>query len=132
MAVHMSPAFRLLLTTKNVFLRRNCVVYSVEQIRSVRALRRKPIRVLFPEKEAETTRNQSKSVVERKSKERRAEPKVLSSSAEKETRSWREETSAPKERTQENSVKYALSSGSNHGPEGLCFEKASPGDKRLA
>lgn len=123
----MSPAFRLLLTTKNVFLRRNCVVYSVEQIRSVRALRRKPIRVLFPEKEAETTRNQSKSVVER-----RAEPKVLSSSAEKETRSWREETSTPKERTQENSVKYALSSGSNHGPEGLCFEKASPGDKRLA
>ncbi|XP_070826745.1 rRNA methyltransferase 3A, mitochondrial [Chaetodon trifascialis] len=126
MAAYMRGVICLLSIERNAFLTRGNGI--VESKRYVRGLRRKPVRVLFPENETGNVRKpmpQSQPAGQNVKRER--EVKVTA------TTKHHEERDFGKARGNvQSAVKDAYVTVSKDLTDGLRFERAFPGDKRLA
>lgn len=121
MAAYMRSVICLVSIERNAFLTRGSGVF-VESKRYVRGLRRKPVRVLFPEEETDKVIKPAPAGLKREK-----EARVTA------TTRHLEERDSVKKRSDINvqsTVKYAAVAKDQI--DGLRFERAFPGDKRLA
>ncbi|XP_036944267.1 rRNA methyltransferase 3A, mitochondrial [Acanthopagrus latus] len=130
MAAYMRGVICLLSTERNAFMSRGSGVI-VESKRYVRGLRRKPVRVLFPEDETVD--------VDVKESTRQSQPAGLNVKREREVKvtaapsRHQEESDFVKARSNvQSAVKDAHVTGTKDQVDGLRIERAFPGDKRLA
>lgn len=129
MAAYIRGVICLLSTERNAFLTRGSGVI-VESKRYVRGLRRKPVRVLFPE--------DGTVDVDVKQLTRQSQPAGLNVKREREAKvtaktRHQEESDFVKTRSNvKSAVKDAHVIGIKDQVDGLRFERAFPGDKRLA
>lgn len=123
MAAYMRRVICLVSTERNAFLTRGSGV-AVESKRYVRGLRRKPVRVLFPESETgKVLKPPPQSQPAELNVKREKKPKVTSA------------TRHPEERDSVSvqwAIKHAQVSVAKDHIDGFRFERALPGDKRLA
>ncbi|KAM9359055.1 rRNA methyltransferase 3A, mitochondrial [Symphorus nematophorus] len=130
MAAYMRSVICLVPTGRNALFTRGSGIF-VESKRHVRALRRKPVRVLFPENETDkvvkaTPQSQpAEQIIKKRKREREA--KVTS------TTRYHDESDFVKARSHvQSAVKDAPGTVTKDHIDGLRFERAFPGDKRLA
>lgn len=118
MATYMSSVMNLLSSQRNVFLRGGNG-FTVEAKRYVRGLKRRPVKVLFQEKEAEKIPKTRPSAAVQKEKEVKVTSRAQHQRAESDF-------------LKATSIKFPYVDASKDQIDGLRFERAFPGDKRLA
>ncbi|XP_023127829.2 rRNA methyltransferase 3A, mitochondrial [Amphiprion ocellaris] len=127
MAAYTRGVMCLFSVERNVFLTQRSAVL-VESKRFVRGLRRKPVRVLFPENETSKVLKPPQS---EQNVWRLKEAEVTSAGGHPSTGGHPEETDSVKSRSNvQSSVKHVCVSKDQ--VDGLRFDRAFPGDKRLA
>ncbi|XP_039986754.1 rRNA methyltransferase 3A, mitochondrial [Xiphias gladius] len=130
MAAYARSVVSLVSRERRDFLTRVCGVM-VASKRYVRGLRRKPVRVLFPDNDADTevqARPRPRTPEQHVKRERKEKEAKVTSAAE-----HLEESGSVRARASEQSApKHAHASATKDQVEGLRFERAFPGDKRLA
>ncbi|XP_044209028.1 rRNA methyltransferase 3A, mitochondrial [Thunnus albacares] len=100
--------------------------FLVESKRYVRGLRRRPVRVLLPENETGEVLKQSEPAVQNMKRQKEAKVTVTSAQHPGESDLVRARTGV------QSPMKYAHVAASKDQIDGLRFERAFPGDKRLA
>ncbi|XP_070762530.1 rRNA methyltransferase 3A, mitochondrial [Enoplosus armatus] len=126
MAAYMKSVICLVSIERNAFLTRGSGVV-VESKRYVRGLRRKPVRVLFPENETDkVVKPKQQPQPTSQDAKRQKEAKVTA------TRHLEESDFAKARSNVQSATKHAHVTVTKDQIDGLRFERAFPGDKRLA
>ncbi|KAM6987863.1 rRNA methyltransferase 3A, mitochondrial [Tautogolabrus adspersus] len=127
MAAYMRSVMCLVSTERTVFLTRGNGIIA-ESKRYVRGLRRKPVRVIFPDDETEkVTKPSQKPQPAAQDVKREKEAKVTAKS-----RHLKENDFVGTRSNALSTIKHTLDDVKNDSVDGLRFERAFPGDKRLA
>ncbi|XP_071770750.1 rRNA methyltransferase 3A, mitochondrial [Centroberyx gerrardi] len=131
MAAYMRSMICLLSLERNVLLTRGSS-YTVESKRYVRGLRRKPVKVLFPDSETgkilQTPRPQSQTTGHNIKRDK--EPKLTSKAEAPDGNVFTKSRSSGS--SMQSALGHANFTVSKDQVEGLRFERAFPGDKRLS
>ncbi|KAM7399134.1 hypothetical protein PAMP_018424 [Pampus punctatissimus] len=129
MAAYMRSVIYLLSSERNAILTRGNNVI-VESKRYVRGLRRRPVRVLFPENETDKVLKQPEPA-EQSTKRQKKESKVTSAAAAKAAEDPGESDLVRARSRVQTPLKHAHVVATKDQIDGLRFERAFPGDKRL-